>query len=161
MAATPRLRTNCSRRKALLQHEDMSCSRRDFGLFLPLLTAAVADAKDEVLPSSTLKFEDMPVKQNGANIARQILSGATHSGYHFDIHMTELGPGEAPHPPHRHIHEEMIMIQVGTMEVTINGKSTTLGPGSVAYVASNDHHGWRNVGHDRSRYFVLALGQDA
>ena len=102
----------------------------------------------------------MPVKQNGTNVSRQILSGATHSNYHFDIHMTELAPGEAPHPPHRHVHEEMIMIQVGTMEVTINGKSTKLGPGSVAYVASNDHHGWKNVGEERARYFVLALGRD-
>ena len=138
----------------------MSCSRRDFSLLLPLLTAAVADAKDEVLPSRTLKFEDLPVKRNGANVSRQILSGATHSGFHFDIHMTELGPGEAPHPPHRHIREEMIMIHEGTMEVTINDKIARLGPGSVAYVASNDHHGWRNVGLDRARYFVLALGRD-
>ena len=138
----------------------MSCSRRDFGLFLPLLTAAAAEAKDEVLPSRTLKFEDMPVKQNGVNASRQILNGATHSGYHFDIHMTELAPGEAPHPPHRHVHEEMIMIHQGTLEVTINDKSATLGPGSVAYLASNDHHGWKNVGQDRAQYFVLALGRD-
>ena len=30
--------------------------------------------------------------------------------------------------------------------VTIAGRSANLGPGSVAYVASNEEHGWRNVG---------------
>lgn len=138
----------------------MSCSRREFGFLLPVLVGAAAQAEEQTLPSRTVKFEDMPVKQTRSNATRQILSGATHNGYHFDIHMTDLAPGEAPHPPHRHVHEEMIMIQEGTMEVTINGNSATLGPGSVAYVASNDHHGWKNVGQGRSRYFVLALGRD-
>jgi quercetin dioxygenase-like cupin family protein len=44
------------------------------------------------------------------------------------------------------------------MEVTISGNSTRLGPGSVAYVASNLEHGWRNVGDTRAQYFVVALG---
>ena len=54
----------------------------------------------------------------------------------------------------------MIMIHEGTMEVTISGKSTKLGPGSTAYVASNEEHGWKNVGDKRALYFVLALGRD-
>jgi quercetin dioxygenase-like cupin family protein len=33
-----------------------------------------------------------------------------------------------------------------------------LGPGSAAYVASNEVHGWRNVGTTRAQYFVLAIG---
>ena len=54
----------------------------------------------------------------------------------------------------------MIMIREGTLEVTIAGRSTTLGPGSIAYVASNEEHGWRNVGTTRAQYFVLALGRE-
>ena len=52
----------------------------------------------------------------------------------------------------------MIFIREGTLEVTISGKSVQLGPGSAALVASNEEHGWRNVGSGRARYFVLALG---
>ena len=76
-----------------------------------------------------------------------------------EMHQTELAPGDAPHPPHHHVHEEMMMVREGTIEVTISGKVSALGPGSVAYVASNEEHGWRNVGKTRAHYFVIALGQ--
>ncbi len=46
------------------------------------------------------------------------------------------------------------------MEVTINGQATLLGPGSCAYIASNDLHGYRNPGATPSKYFVLAFGSD-
>jgi mannose-6-phosphate isomerase-like protein (cupin superfamily) len=66
-----------------------------------------------------------------------------------------------PHPPHHHPHEEMFLIREGTLEVTINGKSTQLGPGSVGFVGSNDEHGIRNIGTTPTEYFVVALGKDA
>jgi quercetin dioxygenase-like cupin family protein len=89
------------------------------------------------------------------------LKGETHSGFPIEMHMTELGPGQAPHPPHHHMHEEMILIQSGTVEVTISGKKANLGPGSSAYVASNEEHGWRNIGDEPALYFVLAIGRDS
>ena len=54
----------------------------------------------------------------------------------------------------------MILIKDGTMEVTISGKATMLGPGSVAYVASNEEHGWRNAGSTRALYFIVSFGGD-
>ena len=47
------------------------------------------------------------------------------------MHLTELGPGQAPHAPHKHVHEEMVMLQTGLLDVTIEGKTTRLTPGSV------------------------------
>jgi mannose-6-phosphate isomerase-like protein (cupin superfamily) len=44
--------------------------------------------------------------------------------------------------------------------VTIAGRSSRLGPGSVAFVASNEEHGIRNAGSAHAQYFVLALGKD-
>ena len=139
----------------------MEYSRRDLSL-LPLLALAGANAAaaETVLPSKAYRFDDLPVKTNGKNRSWAVLDGATHSGFHVDMHMTELAPGEAPHPPHHHAHEEMIMVKEGTVEVTISGKSTTIGPGSTAYVASNEEHGWRNVGATPSLYFVVAFGRE-
>ena len=133
----------------------MKLSRRNLGLLLPALAAAQSKA----LPSKCFRYEDLPVRANGENRSRAILNGQTHTGFGVEMHETELAPGLAPHPPHHHVHEEMVMIREGTMEVTISGKSVTLGPGSVAYVASNEEHGWKNVGTTRARYFVLALGR--
>jgi quercetin dioxygenase-like cupin family protein len=134
----------------------MKYSRRDLGL-LPLAAFAAASSASAgtPLPSKTYRFEDLTIK----NKSRAVLDGETHSGFAIDMHMTELGPGEAPHPPHHHAHEEMVMIHEGTLEVTIAGRSVNLGPGSTAYVASNEEHGWRNAGATRALYFVLALGR--
>src|SRR5688572_7910442 len=139
----------------------MMHSRRELALLLPALSAAQTAAQPEKKqPSACFPYQDMPVRSSGQNKQRQVLSGATHSGFHVDMHLTELAPGQMPHAAHRHVHEEMIMVQRGTLEVTISGKSTRLGPGSVGYVASNEEHGWKNVGSDPCEYFVLALGRD-
>ena len=52
------------------------------------------------------------------------------------------------------------MIREGTIEVTIEGKTSRIGPGSVAYVASNQEHGVHNPGPDHAQYFVFALGTE-
>ena len=139
----------------------MKQSRRELGLLLPALAAMDAMAENSAMPSKTFRFEDLPVKASGENRQRAVFDGKTHTGYALEMHLTELAPGLAPHPPHHHAHEEMILIREGTMEVTIAGKTSVLGPGSVAYVASNEEHGWRNVGQTRAHYFVIALGRGA
>jgi quercetin dioxygenase-like cupin family protein len=138
----------------------MKYSRRDLSLLLPILAAAKAQTQTAILLSKTYNFEKLPVETEGANQQRPILDGETHAGARIELHETSLPPGGAPHPPHHHRHEEMILIREGIMEVAIAGKSTRLGPGSVAYVASNQEHGWHNAGTTRAHYFVLAIGRD-
>jgi quercetin dioxygenase-like cupin family protein len=139
----------------------MNCSRRELSFLLPML-AAVGEGRASAvaLPSAIYKFEELPVSGSGPSHSRAILKGETHENCPVELHETELEPGAAPHPPHHHAHEEAILMWEGTVEVTISGKSTTIGPGSVAYVASGEEHGWKNVGLTRARYFVLALGRD-
>ena len=75
-----------------------------------------------------------------------------------EIHHTELAPGSAPHAPHHHVHEEVIAVREGLVEVTISGKTVKLGPGGMAYVASNEEHGWKNAGNTQAHYIVITLG---
>ena len=138
----------------------MNYTRRDLSTALALLAAAKAPAQNAILPSRTYRYEDLPVKENASNRQRAVFKGETHTGFSVELHETELAPGQAPHPPHSHAHEEMILIREGTMEVTISGNTSRLGPGSVAWVASGEHHGWRNVGTTRARYMVMALGRE-
>jgi quercetin dioxygenase-like cupin family protein len=125
-----------------------------------LLTSAAAGMAQDTSaqPSKMFRFEDLTVRQNGKNRQRSVLSGKTRNGFPIKVHQTELAPGLAPHGPHHHVHEEMIFIREGTLEVTISGSSQRLGPGSVVFVASNEEHGWKNVGDTQAHYFVLALG---
>ena len=143
----------------------MTFSRRDLPKLLPALALATGNAqeaaiKEKVLPSKAYRYEDLVVKTNGKNHSRAVISGTTHTGYHFDMHMTELGAGEAPHAPHHHEHEEMLMLQTGSLEVTISGKVSKVGAGSTVFVASGEEHGWRNTGTTPAQYFVIAFGRD-
>jgi mannose-6-phosphate isomerase-like protein (cupin superfamily) len=136
----------------------MKPTRRSFALLLPALAAAQPSA--DPLPSKAFKFEDLPSKPNdktGSN-SHTVLDGRTHSGFPVEVHVTELPAGASPHAPHKHVHEEMFMVQSGVVDVTVNGATTRLTPGSVCYVRSNDVHGIHNPGPGRAEYFVTALG---
>jgi quercetin dioxygenase-like cupin family protein len=140
----------------------VNTSRRDLGLLLPALAVATAAAQspNKMLPSKAFPYDDLPVRVNGQNKSRAVFNGETHTGFNIELHLTELGPGQAPHPPHKHVHEELMMLQSGVLDATVNGQTTHLTPGSVMYLASNDEHGWRNPGPERAQYFVIALGKD-
>lgn len=124
-----------------------------------LLAAASARGQTPAMPSKTFRYEDLPVRPsgNGQNRARPVLDGRTHTGMRVEMHETELGPGLAPHPPHRHVHEELVIVNEGTLEVTIGGNVSRIGAGSVAYIESNIEHGWKNTGAGKARYYVITL----
>jgi len=140
----------------------MVLSRRDCCLLLSAFAPALGmGAEETLLTSKAARFEDLPVRKDGDNEFRPVLEGASHAGCPLEVHETRLAPGSMPHPAHHHVHEEMFLVREGTIEATINGKATRLGPGSVAFMASNDEHGIRNVGTTAAQYFVIAIGKDA
>lgn len=144
----------------------MSYSRRDLAALLPVLAATAAaqqpDAKKgppQVLRAKTYPFDELPVRTsaNGAMKSRAVLDGVTTRGQRITAHFTELAPGQTPHPPARQKHEEIIMLREGTLEVTLNGETSTIGPGSVIFVPFEDLNGWRNVGTTVAQYFVVSI----
>src|SRR4051794_9558546 len=143
----------------------MILSRRDLAVLFPALAAAQTPAPKPAakptLASKVYRFEDLTVKANGQNKSRDVFNGKNHSGFPVDLHITELGPGQMPHAEHRHVHEEIVMLQTGQLDVTIEGKVTRATPGSVVYVNSNEMHGWKNPGPEPAQYFVMAIGREA
>jgi mannose-6-phosphate isomerase-like protein (cupin superfamily) len=121
--------------------------------------------QDNSLPSATYPFGELPMKiANGAEI-RPVLKGklatAESPAESLEVHETTLPPGTMPHAPHHHVHSEMWLIREGTVQLTINGTSHVMGPGSVGFVHSNDEHGIKNVGTTPATYFVVAMGPGA
>lgn len=139
----------------------MDYSRRELCLLLPALMAFKAQPSAKgVLPSKAYPFASLTPQADGPNVFRSVFDGATHDGFHVALHATDLAPGSMPHPPHHHVHEEIFLIQQGTLLVTIAGRDSTLGPGGVAYIRSGDEHGIRNTGTTHAHYFVFELGSD-
>jgi len=149
------------------RRKTMSVTRRELFSMLPvalvpaILQPEESAAQENAMPSAVYPFEKLPVRApNGAQF-RDVLKGKLATGESLEVHETTLPPGGAPHPPHHHVHSEMWLIREGTVELTINGKSHQLGPGSAGFVHSNDEHGIKNVGTTPATYFVVAVGPGA
>jgi quercetin dioxygenase-like cupin family protein len=140
----------------------VNCTRRDLGLLLPALLSATAEADTPVLPSRCYSFDSLPVHKNAKTgmEGREVFRGTTQTGCPLAMHISTLPPGQMPHPAHHHRHEEMMLIKEGTLEATISGKSSRVGPGSVIYINSNEEHGLKNVGDVAAQYFVIEIGTD-
>ncbi len=140
----------------------MNCSRRELSLLIPALLSAAPATGASVLPSKCYAFSSLPVKRNAKTgmESRNVFRGRTQTGCPVAMHISTLPPGQMPHPPHHHLHEEMMLVKEGTLEATIAGKSTKVGPGSVIYINSNDEHGLKNVGDVPAQYFVIEIGAD-
>jgi mannose-6-phosphate isomerase-like protein (cupin superfamily) len=113
------------------------------------------------LPTTVRTFDELHAEKDTGATFRAILEGHTHTGDYLEVHETVLEPNAAPHPPHRHVGEEMFLIISGTVDITISGKATRLGPGSAAFVATNQEHGLHNAGLGPAQYFVVTLGAKA
>jgi quercetin dioxygenase-like cupin family protein len=139
----------------------MNVSRRDLALLLPGLAGAAAGQTASGLPvlaSKGYAFGDLPVRTNAnGGTSRQVLDGITDRGQHITMHISELPAGQAPHPPARQPHEEIIIIREGTLEATLKGQVAKLGPGSVIFSSFNDLNGWKNVGTTPVQYYVVSL----
>lgn len=108
-----------------------------------------------LLRSMVIDWEKLPVKPTAVGARRELLNGPTTTLINLEGHVTTVKPGLAPHAPHRHPDDEFILLREGTLEVTVEGKSTQATPGSVIFLSSNDLHGLRNVGTTPATYFVF------
>ena len=139
----------------------MPITRRQICTLLPALLPVLelpAQAADDALPSGTFEFDKLAVQTLDHAEMRHILKGKLATGEHLEVHETTLPPNGYPHAPHHHVHSEMWLIREGTLQLTINGTSQTLGPGGLGFVRSNEEHGIRNVGNVAATYYVVAIG---
>jgi quercetin dioxygenase-like cupin family protein len=94
---------------------------------LGLATAAVPE-KTALLGSAAVSWEEIQTRAP-KGLSRQVFRAPTATLDELELHVTTLAPGEAPHPPHKHPDEEIIIIKEGVVEVTVNGETRRVGPG--------------------------------
>lgn len=139
----------------------VSISRRDLGLLLPGLVLARAAAQGpaavETMSSKAYPSDKIPYKGDEKKKGRQFFLAATHAGFKIECHETVLGAGLETHPPHKHDHEEIMIVVEGTVEANMDGVKQTVPAGSVVVFGSNQMHNARNAGVTPSRYYIVEL----
>jgi mannose-6-phosphate isomerase-like protein (cupin superfamily) len=119
----------------------MEWSRREVCAVLPALLAVSKLSVQEkaTLPSKIFQFDQLDARQSGSVVIRNMFNGTIFEGCKISLHESDLAPHSIPHPPHRHQHEEMVLIIEGTLEFTINGTPTRAGTGSMLFAGSNEN----------------------
>jgi len=115
---------------------------------------AVANGKP-ILGPTVFKWDDMKVTRTQTGEVRSLVRQPTATIEELEMHVTTLNPGLMSHPPHRHVNEELIILDKGKCETLSDGKWIKVGPGDVVFNASNSLHGFRNAGTTPATYHVI------
>src|SRR5260370_2286436 len=137
------------------------CSVFPLALLLALLSVENPSARQSSLPSTMYPFDNLPVRTANNAQFRDVPKGRLATGESLEVHETTLPSGDAPHPPHHHVHSELWLIREGTVELVVSGQTYRLRPVSLRFVHSNDEHGIKNIGATPATYFVVAIGPGA
>jgi len=135
---------------------------RTFHVTVIAIGAALAGAavmllgQAKTFQSKVFDWTKLEAKATSTGARRDVTRAPTPTLDELEIHITTLNPGQAPHAPHRHPEEELMIVREGTLETTQNGIATRVGPGSVIFQASNELHGLRNVGTTQATYHVIS-----
>jgi quercetin dioxygenase-like cupin family protein len=128
------------------------------GLIMLALAATASRAEapaPTVMHSGVFSWESLAPQSTKVGAVRRVFDTPTPTLSELEMHITTLRPGEAPHGPHRHPDEELIIIKEGTVESNLDGVLRRLGPGSVIFHASNELHTIKNVGSTEATYHVI------
>jgi XRE family transcriptional regulator, regulator of sulfur utilization len=112
-------------------------------------------AQKQVMHSTVFEWKDGDSKPNGWGSVRQVTRSATPTLDELEIHISTLNPGQSPHAPHQHAHEELLIVKQGTLETFQSGETRRVGPGGIIFQASNEQHNVKNVGEAPAVYYVI------
>lgn len=118
------------------------------------MALAQAPAKPP-LRSCVFQWNELKAEPTKVGERRNVCDAPTATLERFESHITTINPGEAPHAPHKHPEEELMILKEGVVEVVQEGRTNRVEAGGIIFCASNEMHGLRNVGSTRATYYVL------
>jgi (S)-ureidoglycine aminohydrolase len=106
-------------------------------LFLGIVSYAIAQTG--TLHAGVYSWSNTKVQKNGVIEKRIILKGETLDLKNFEIYTSTLDPASAYIPPGSESRfERLIIVKSGTLKLTLNDTTKTVGPGSLALVLADD-----------------------
>lgn len=117
----------------------------------------MAPTPEGAMGSSIFEWSKLAVIPTAKGERRDLFDKPTATLGNFECHVTTIKPGEAPHAPHHHPDEEILLLKEGLLDITINGRTQRATPGTIVFVTANDEHGWRNAGETNATYYVMRL----
>ena len=127
-----------------------------FATIAIVCAVVLAQEKNQVQASAIFDWDGTIAKPASFGSERALFKGPTATLDQLDVHVVTLNPGQAPHPPHQHANEEVLVVKEGTLEFLINGEWKPAGPGSAIFIASNQLHGVRNHGSVPVTFHVIS-----
>ena len=117
--------------------------------------AATLVAQKPALRSTVFDWTTADTKPNEWGAVRQVMRDRTPMLDELEIHISTLKPGQSPHAPHQHQHEELLILKEGTLDTFQSGTTRRVGPGGIIFQASNEMHNVTNVGQTPATYYVI------
>lgn len=105
-----------------------------------------AASENSKLPNAALNMDRAKLTKEPFGDLRIYFEGSTDQIRSMTAGSLLLKPGMTPHAPHQHPEEEFMVITEGTGEISLEGKTTTVAPGSMMYCAAGRLHGIVNTG---------------
>ncbi len=118
-------------------------------------SVATVTAQKQLQKSTVWEWTTAEAKPNDWGKVRQVTRVPTPTLEELEIHISTLNPGKSPHEPHKHEHEELLILKEGTLETFQNGTIRRVGAGGIIFQASNELHNVTNVGTTPATYFVI------
>jgi quercetin dioxygenase-like cupin family protein len=101
--------------------------------------------KAATIPTALISPEGGRLTPEPFGDLRVFLEGNTEQLKSLVVGSLELKPGQSPHPPHTHPEEEIMLITEGQGEISLEGKVSKVGPGTLMYAGANREHGIVNT----------------
>jgi uncharacterized cupin superfamily protein len=128
------------------------------------LAVAASSRADAQMPSSSspplrsMVFpKDSSRARRLASNQRSLVDTNTAILSKLEIHESTLAPGQNSHPPHRHAHEEVIVLYQGDVDILQGDVHRKAHGGDVIFLASNEWHNFTNVGTTDAKYLVVRI----
>jgi quercetin dioxygenase-like cupin family protein len=108
---------------------------------LPIFARLASAEQGQQLSSVVVDPSAAKLTHESYGDVRLYFDGSTEQLHALTVGSVALKPGMAPHPPHQHPEEEIILVTEGAGEILIETKAHTVVPGSMMYSSGGQLHG--------------------